>query len=86
MKRIHYVAPKYPRVAKRRDITGWVDLSFTVTATGEVANIEIMNAEPAETFDDAVKTAVGQWRFEPSTKDGLAVDKRIAMRLSFNLE
>jgi len=86
VRRIHYVAPKYPRAAQRRDISGWVDLSFTVTTAGEVANVEISASEPATVFNAAATRAVEQWRFEPATEDGQPIEKRIAMRLSFNLE
>jgi TonB family protein len=86
VKRIHYVAPKYPRSAQRRDITGWVDLSFTVTTSGEVADIEVMATEPGTIFNDAATTALEQWRFEPAMQDGQPVEKRIALRLSFNLQ
>jgi protein TonB len=86
VKRIHYVGPKYPRAAQRRDITGWVDLAFTVTTAGEVAEIEVLNAEPETIFDKAAMRAVEQWRFEPATEDDVPVEKRIALRLSFNLQ
>jgi len=86
VRRIHYVAPKYPRAAQRRDISGWVDLSFTVTTLGEVANVEISATEPEMIFDAAATRAVEQWRFEPATEDGQPIEKRVAMRLSFNLQ
>jgi protein TonB len=73
-------------VAQRRDITGWVDLSFTVTTNGEVADIEIMDAEPRTMFNDAATKALEQWRFEPALRNGQPVEKRIALRLSFNLQ
>ncbi len=86
VKRIHYVGPKYPRSAQRRDIAGWVDLAFTVTTSGEVAEIEILNAEPENIFDKAATRAVAQWLFEPATEDNVPIEKRIALRLSFNLQ
>ena len=86
VKRIHYVAPKYPRAAQRRDISGWVDLAFTVTTAGDVTRVEITASEPETTFNASATRAVEQWLFEPATEDGQAVEKRVAMRLSFNLE
>ncbi len=86
VKRIHYVAPRYPRSAQRQDITGWVDLAFTVTTAGEVADIEIMASEPQTTFHAAATKALEQWRFEPATESGQPVEKRIALRMSFNLQ
>ena len=86
VQRIHYVAPKYPRAAQRRDISGWVDLAFTVTTAGEVTSIEITATEPETIFNASATRAVEQWLFEPATEDGQAVEKRVVMRLSFNLE
>ncbi|MCH7853437.1 MAG: TonB family protein [Proteobacteria bacterium] len=86
VKRIHYVAPKYPRAAQRRDISGWVDLAFTVTTAGDVTRVEITATEPETIFNASATRAVEQWLFEPATEDGQAVEKRVVMRLSFNLE
>lgn len=86
LKRVNYVAPAYPRSAQRRNISGWVDLSFTVMADGSVAEIEIMDSTPGSVFNDAATDAVAQWRFEPVTEDGFAVAKRAAVRMSFSLE
>ena len=85
-KRTNYVAPKYPRAAQRRDISGWVDMTFTVTTTGEVANIQITGAEPETMFNDEAVTAVEQWRFDPVVENGVKVEKRVAVRMSFNLQ
>lgn len=86
LQRTNYVAPRYPRVAQRRGITGWVDISFTVTADGGVTEIEVMNAEPAELFNDSASDAVAEWRFEPPTRDGMPVSQRVAVRMMFSLQ
>jgi TonB family protein len=84
--RRNYVAPEYPRAARRRNITGSVDVVFTVTTDGKVRSAEILRAEPEETFDDAALDAVTQWRFEPYIENGAAVEKRTAVRLAFDLQ
>ena len=84
--RTNYVAPEYPRVARRRNITGSVDLTFTVTTDGKVRSPKILRSEPVETFDDAALDAISQWRFEPYIENGIAVEKRTAVRLAFNLQ
>jgi protein TonB len=73
-------------VAQRRGITGWVDISFTVGTDGSVTAIEIMNSDPADIFDDSASNAVSEWRFEPPMQDGMPVEKRVAVRMMFNLE
>lgn len=84
--RTNYVMPEYPRMAQRRNITGYVDVSFTVTAAGRVENIGILTSEPGDEFDEAATDAVAQWRFEPPRENGIPVDRRVAVRLAFDLE
>jgi len=86
LKRTGYVPPKYPRSAQRRNIEGWVDLVFTVTPGGEVANIEVIDADPATTFNDSAVEAVEKWQFEPVIENGVPVSKRVAVRMSFTLQ
>ena len=53
LKRTRMVSPVYPESARKRGIEGWVELAFTVTPSGTVEDIEVRNASPAGTFDDA---------------------------------
>ncbi len=84
--RTNYVAPEYPRTAQRRNISGTVDLMFTVSTTGTVTDISVLHAKPAGTFDQAAMKAVSKWRFDPVIENGVALEKRTAVRLSFDLQ
>ncbi len=84
--RTNYVGPEYPRTARRRNITGSVDVTFTVTTDGRVRSMSIARSEPGDTFDAAAMDAVEQWRFEPVIENGVAVEKRTAVRLAFDLQ
>ncbi len=86
LSRVNYVGPEYPRTARRRNVTGAVELMFTVSISGEVSNVEVLRSEPGDTFDEAAMTAVQQWRFEPVIENGSPVEKRSAVRLAFDLE
>jgi TonB family protein len=86
LKRTNYVAPRYPRSAQRRNITGWVDVSFTVDRSGNVINVGILDSKPGDVFNEAATEAVSQWRFEPFLENGAAVEKMVAVRLMFSLE
>lgn len=86
LKRTNYVAPRYPRSAQRRNITGWADVSFTVTTQGDVTSVEILDSNPGDVFNDAATEAIAQWRFEPEIERGAPVERRVAVRLSFDLE
>jgi len=84
--RVNYVAPTYPRSARRRDISGWVDIAFTVSPQGNVTNIDILESTPGSIFDNAARDAIAEWRFDPVIENGVAVPKRVAVRMSFTLE
>lgn len=84
LKRIKTVAPAYPEAAKNRRVSGWVEVSFTVTQTGAVENVRATNSDPKETFDWAAVQAVEQWRFEPPMRDGKPVEQPTKVRLRFD--
>ncbi|HKJ20748.1 MAG TPA: energy transducer TonB, partial [Woeseiaceae bacterium] len=84
--RTKYAAPKYPRVAQRRNLSGWVSIEFTVALDGSVRDVEVRDAEPAEIFDNAAIRAVQKWEFEPVLENGVAVEKRAGVRMMFALE
>lgn len=86
LRRTNYVPPKYPRGAQRRNQTGFVDVIFAVEPDGTVGEVEVYGAEPEGVFDEAAVEAVRQWEFEPVVEDGTAVSKRVAVRMSFNLQ
>jgi TonB family protein len=86
IQRTKYVAPKYPRAAQRRGISGWVDIVITVDIDGTIADITIRNSTPGDTFvASAIKAAEG-WEFEPVIENGVAVRKRAAVRMMFAIE
>ena len=84
--RVKYVAPKYPRGAERRGISGWVDVVFTVAPDGSVRNAEVLGSEPGDTFVASAIAAVERWEFEPIVENGSVVEKRAGVRLMFALE
>ncbi|MGI9238615.1 MAG: energy transducer TonB [Woeseiaceae bacterium] len=77
---------RYPASAQRRNITGWVEVMFTVTAIGETANIEVVRAKPKNFFDGPAIEAVEKWTFQPREYRGQPISQRTAARLVFDLE
>ena len=86
LQRTKYVAPKYPRSAQRRGLSGWVDVIFTVDIDGTVADISVRDSNPGEVFVSSAVIAVEDWEFEPVIEDGVAVQKRAAVRMMFAIE
>ncbi len=79
------VPPKYPARAANRHIEGWVKIEFTITTSGTVENAVVVEAEPAEIFDEAALKAINQWIFKEKTVDGVAVEQRAVQTLQFKL-
>lgn len=77
---------RYPRRAQERNITGWVDVYFTVTPTGETADVLVNKSEPNTVFDKAAIDAVRKWAFQPVEYRGQVISKRAATRLVFRIE
>jgi TonB family protein len=86
LSRTKYVAPRYPRAAQRRGLTGWVDVVLTVDIDGTVTDILVRDSEPEDTFVSAATSAVEKWEFEPVIENGVAVQKRAAVRMMFAME
>jgi protein TonB len=80
------VDPEYPREAQREGVEGSIELRLTVKADGKVADIEVVQADPADIFERAAISAVRRWRYEPRREDGVAVDSRTRVRLEFRLD
>jgi len=86
LSRIKYVAPKYPRAAQRRNLSGWVEVVFIVTTDGDVKDIIVRNSEPGDTFVNAAVKAVEKWEFEPVVENGMYIEKLVGVRMLFALE
>jgi protein TonB len=81
-----YVAPAYPSKALRQNVEGWVDLEFTLDMRGGVQDVTVKNAVPTGVFEKAAVDAVSQWRYQPVTRNGAAIEQRSAIRVQFKLE
>jgi len=86
LKHIKRVPARYPRRAQRMNMTGWVDVLFTVTPSGKTTDIQINRADPESVFDDAAIAAVEDWEFEPVEYRGQVISQRAGARLVFQLE
>jgi serine/threonine-protein kinase len=78
-------SPSYPsdqapplRSGERVSVT----LSFLVTETGEVAQIEVTESA-GPILDEVVTSAVSQWRYDPATIRDVPVKVRIVFRQTF---
>jgi len=81
------INPEYPQRAITRGLEGWVQVQFTITATGIVKDPVVVNAEPKNVFDDAALKAIARWRYNPKVENGAPVERvGVQTRLVFQLE
>jgi TonB family protein len=73
---LNSVEPVYPRSAAEAGIEGWVQVRFTVSADGSVAenSVSIVDAEPADIFNRSAIAATAQFRFSPRITAGQPVE------------
>jgi periplasmic protein TonB len=79
------IPPEYPAQARMRNISGFVDVEFTVDTEGRVRDVRIVGADPPGVFDRAAINSVRYWRFEPRRQDGRPVEVTARQRIEFDL-
>ena len=80
------VEPQYPMSAKQRGVEGWVELMFTITAAGTVADIVVTASNPGTVFNRAAVQAVSKWKYNPKIENGTAVERPgVRQRIKFVL-
>jgi protein TonB len=83
---VEATGPVYPPAARSAAIEGHVVVRYDVTDSGDVRNVRVVEAEPPGVFDAAGIAAVSQWRYRPSSRDGVAQAVRnVESRLEFSL-
>lgn len=70
LKPVKRVDPVYPPEAARSGVTGFVEVEFTVDASGKVSSVSVVNAKPTRMFESAAVKAVKQWTFAPQAGRG----------------
>jgi protein TonB len=69
------IAPEYPPRALNRGIEGWVQVQFTITATGAVKDAVVVASDPPRLFDEAALRSIARWRYNPKIEGGVAVER-----------
>lgn len=80
-------APEYPQRALARGLEGWVLVSFTIAASGAVADPMVVDADPPGVFDAAALRAVMRYRYRPQIVAGVpTATPGMLLRIHFELE
>lgn len=81
------VAPVYPQRALARGIEGYVLVEFTVTRSGTVKDVRVIESEPPGIFDDAAREAAAKFKYKPRVVDGQPIEVAgVQNRITFQLE
>lgn len=79
------VQPEFPERARRKGLQGFVKLSMLIDASGAVATVKVLDAEPRGVFEDYALAAVKQWEYAPATYHGSPVKIWVEQQLQFRL-
>ncbi|MCA1586619.1 MAG: TonB family protein [Acidobacteria bacterium] len=81
-RQVSRTAPEYPNVLRASKVGGTVEVSFTIDATGRVTNARALSGPSP--LRAAAEKAVRQWRYEPATLNGAAVESEASVQFTFN--
>ncbi len=80
-RRIHYVAPEYPELARVARVGGTVVLDCTIGSDGRVEDVRLLSGHPL--LDDAAVQAVRQWAYTPTRLNGVPVRVLLTVTVRF---
>ena len=82
-------SPRYPRDAEKKNIQGWVQITFNVGTDGEPKNVEATTAQPTGYFEEAAIKSVKKWVFSPARNQSTGqavVSQPITTKIRFELD
>ena len=77
-----YVPPTYPQIAIAAHLSGTVIVEAIIGVDGAVRDARVLRSIPL--LDEAALTAVRQWRYSPTTLNGIPV--AVVMTVSVRFE
>ena len=77
------VNPIYPDELRKNNVSGFVELFWTVGVDGKAKDIDIVSSSRRE-FELPAVVALKKWKFKPAEKDGVAVELKVRQRIQFN--
>ena len=82
----HYVQPVYPLRAKQMGIQGYIVMGFTIGTDGQVSDVSVIDAKPANAFVRSATRAVESLEFPPCVIDGKVTEQQsVSIKYAFRL-
>ena len=78
--------PVYPKLLERDGVQGAVMIRVFVKADGTAGDVEIKSSSGYPSMDEAARTAVRTWRFNPATVDGKPIAEWYLVPIPFKLQ
>jgi TonB family protein len=83
-KLVHYVEPEFSDSSNEAFVDGVVKISTVVSSDGVPTDLRVLSGLNSKEDGTAVE-AVKQWRFQPGTKAGEAVNVQVTVEVDFHL-
>lgn len=80
------VRPEYPQEALLSGAEGWVDVSLSVTPTGNVLDPQVEESSNGRLFGRAALAAVRKWKYEPYAASDHGATQHTLVRVDFRLK
>lgn len=81
---LHKIKPDYPMEADRRQLSGKLRLQLKLEADGRVSDIEVVDANPPDVFNESAIWAFRDARFAPAQKNGRPVRARVLIEVVYD--
>ena len=77
--------PRYPVQAYQERMQGTAIVDVLVLSNGRAGSVTVVESSGYAILDNAAVATVKDWRFEPATQNGKAVDQRVKLPVTFRL-
>ncbi|WP_226642153.1 energy transducer TonB [Microbulbifer variabilis] len=88
---VYKPAPRYPSVAMRRGLEGYVVVEFTITKTGAVRDARVVGGfdstgNPTNVFNRSALAAAERFKYQPQVEDGQPIERfGVRNRITYKL-
>jgi protein TonB len=83
--RVKGIEIDYPAEGLRKNLEGWVELSYVVTTDGKVASVKVLDSNPTGVFDASATRALSRARYKPPLQGGKPAAVSTKIRIAFKL-
>ncbi len=76
----------YPKKARKMGISGYVLMNLLINKQGDVEKVKVLEAEPANVFEETAVNGVKNWKFKPAQYQGESVKVWAKQKVRFDLQ